>query len=73
MECFRLVQRVFFKGALIEGDSSVRYCLVRVKRRVGLLQAEWNFEFGFVIPKSTNTWQQTIEAATQVLPAALLR
>ncbi len=23
---------------------------------------EWNFHFGFVIPNSTNTWQQTIEA-----------
>ena len=26
---------------------------------------EWNFEFGFVIPKSTNTWQSLIEAAPE--------
>lgn len=36
---------------------------------------EWNFNFGFVIPNSTNTWQQTIEAAeeSQMMPAALLK
>jgi retinal rod rhodopsin-sensitive cGMP 3',5'-cyclic phosphodiesterase subunit delta len=35
---------------------------------------EWFFDFGFVIPNSTNTWQQTIEAApsSQMLPASLL-
>ncbi|CAE6970964.1 PDE6D [Symbiodinium natans] len=35
---------------------------------------EWNFHFGFVIPNSTNTWQQTIEAAEEeeMLPAELL-
>ena len=35
---------------------------------------EWNFQFGFVIPNSTNTWQQTIEAAeeSQMMPASVL-
>ncbi|CAI9740987.1 rod rhodopsin-sensitive cGMP 3 3' [Octopus vulgaris] len=35
---------------------------------------EWYFEFGFVIPGSTNTWQSTIEAApeNQMMPANLL-
>lgn len=35
---------------------------------------EWYFEFGFVIPNSTNTWQSLIEAAAeaQMLPAGLL-
>ncbi len=35
---------------------------------------EWNFEFGFVIPNSTNTWQQTIESAGEgnMLPASAL-
>uniref|UniRef100_A0A7S1PVQ4 GMP phosphodiesterase delta subunit domain-containing protein n=1 Tax=Alexandrium catenella TaxID=2925 RepID=A0A7S1PVQ4_ALECA len=35
---------------------------------------EWNFAFGFVIPNSTNTWQQTIEAAEEedMIPAELL-
>ena len=35
---------------------------------------EFSFKFGFVIPNSTNTWQQTIEAAdeSRMLPAAAL-
>ncbi|XP_003385303.1 PREDICTED: retinal rod rhodopsin-sensitive cGMP 3',5'-cyclic phosphodiesterase subunit delta-like [Amphimedon queenslandica] len=35
---------------------------------------EWSFEFGFVIPSSTNTWQSIIEAApeSQMIPASLL-
>eukprot|EP00930_Biecheleria_cincta_P093251 TRINITY_DN83489_c0_g1_i1.p1 TRINITY_DN83489_c0_g1~~TRINITY_DN83489_c0_g1_i1.p1 ORF type:complete len:149 (-),score=35.16 TRINITY_DN83489_c0_g1_i1:96-542(-) len=35
---------------------------------------EWNFHFGFVIPNSTNTWQQVIEAADEeeMIPAELL-
>jgi len=37
--------------------------------------AEWFFEFGFVIPESTNTWQSVIEAAPQgqMMPASALR
>ncbi|GLH01967.1 Probable cGMP 3',5'-cyclic phosphodiesterase subunit delta [Gryllus bimaculatus] len=35
---------------------------------------EWFFEFGFVIPNSTNTWQSMIEAApeSQMMPANVL-
>ena len=35
---------------------------------------EWFFEFGFVIPGSTNTWQSLIEAApeSQMMPAQAL-
>lgn len=35
---------------------------------------EWKFEFGFVIPNSTNTWQSLIEAApeSQMMPARVL-
>ena len=34
----------------------------------------WSFKFGFVIPNSTNTWEQVIEAAGegQMLPAEML-
>ena len=37
--------------------------------------SEWFFEFGFVIPDSTNTWQSIIEAAPeeQMMPANVLR
>merc|ERR1712196_154763 len=35
---------------------------------------EWRFDFGFVIPSSTNTWQSTIEAAGEgkMIPADIL-
>jgi len=33
---------------------------------------EWFFKFGFVMPNSTNQWQSTIEAASEMLPAELL-
>lgn len=36
---------------------------------------EWFFEFGFVIPNSTNTWQSVIESApeSQMMPANVLK
>ncbi|XP_064105809.1 retinal rod rhodopsin-sensitive cGMP 3',5'-cyclic phosphodiesterase subunit delta-like [Macrobrachium nipponense] len=54
MEKFRLEQRVYYKGRMLE---------------------EWFFEFGTVIPNSTNTWQSLIEAApeSQMMPAQVLR
>ena len=41
----------------------------------GTCMEEWRFEFGFVIPGSTNSWQNTIHAAaaSEMLPANLLR
>lgn len=38
------------------------------------LMEEWNFNFGFVIPGSTNSWENTIEAVEtdQMLPAEIL-
>ncbi|XP_060532962.1 retinal rod rhodopsin-sensitive cGMP 3',5'-cyclic phosphodiesterase subunit delta [Cylas formicarius] len=35
---------------------------------------EWDFEFGFVMPESTNTWQSIMEAApeSQMMPASVL-
>ena len=53
MDKFRLEQKVYFKGKILE---------------------EWYFEFGFVIPDSTNTWQSVIEAApeSQMMPANVL-
>ena len=40
-----------------------------------VLISEWYFEFGFVIPGSTNTWQSVIEAApeNQMMPANVLK
>lgn len=33
---------------------------------------QWDFDFGFVIPGSTNSWQCTIEAGDAVIPAEIL-
>jgi len=49
----------------------------RLEQRVlyrGRCLEEWHFEFGFVIPQSTNTWQSLIEAApeSQMMPARVL-
>lgn len=49
----------------------------RLEQRVlfkGKCIEEWFFEFGFVIPSSTNTWQSIIEAApeSQMMPANVL-
>ncbi|KAL1501276.1 hypothetical protein ABEB36_006627 [Hypothenemus hampei] len=40
----------------------------------GRLLEEWYFEFGFVMPESTNTWQSIMEAApeSQMMPASVL-
>ena len=51
---------------------------LRLEQRIffqGSCMEEWNFQFGFVIPNSTNTWQQTIEAAeeSKMLPAHALK
>jgi len=50
---------------------------LRVVQRVFLhdnLIEEWPFHFGFVIPGSTNTWQNVIESAptSQMIPAKIL-
>ncbi|XP_033641847.1 retinal rod rhodopsin-sensitive cGMP 3',5'-cyclic phosphodiesterase subunit delta-like [Asterias rubens] len=49
----------------------------RLEQRVlfkGKCLEEWYFDFGFVIPNSTNTWQSLIEAApeNQMMPANVL-
>lgn len=71
----RLEQRVCFKGKLMEGErkrSTGRIVLIRA--HFDMCCAEWCFDFGFVIPGSTNTWQSVIEAApeSQMMPANVL-
>eukprot|EP00045_Choanoeca_perplexa_P023067 m.12083 g.12083 ORF g.12083 m.12083 type:complete len:147 (-) comp9901_c0_seq1:27-467(-) len=40
----------------------------------GSVMEQWHFEFGFVIPDSTNSWQNVIEAAPEgaMMPASAL-
>ena len=76
----RLEQRIFFQGGCMEGATArPRPRAVRPhahsRRAAPPRRAEWNFQFGFVIPNSTNTWQQTIHAAdeSKMIPASLLK
>ena len=83
MQGFRLEQRVYFKGTIIEGVVSLTADAARLlssfsrchSLSFSLLHLEWTFSFGFVIPGSTNTWQSLIEAAAenQMIPSNLLK
>jgi retinal rod rhodopsin-sensitive cGMP 3',5'-cyclic phosphodiesterase subunit delta len=49
-----------------------KFRLVQTVTVFGQAIEEWKFDFGFVIPNSTNTWQCIIEAGPDVLPASVL-
>ncbi len=68
----RLEQKVYLGGMCIEGGSYV-ICWMSIVDF--FISTEHLFQFGFVIPGSTNTWQQTIVAAgaDKMLPASQLR
>ena len=57
---------------LVKGECFFFFLLIMIILFSGC--SEWNFEFGFVIPCSTNTWQSVIEAApeSQMMPASAL-
>mgnify|MGYP001259110374 CR=1 FL=1 len=47
----------------------------KIRQRVllhGQPVEEWNFDFGFVIPESTNTWQALMEAKPNIKSAEVL-
>mmetsp|Transcript_56716 Transcript_56716/g.88272 ORF Transcript_56716/g.88272 Transcript_56716/m.88272 type:complete len:164 (-) Transcript_56716:89-580(-) len=70
LRCRQVSREINFSSA--EMMNSLR--LVQTVIFNGAQLEEWNFSFGFVIPNSTNTWQQTIEAAAEeeMIPAELL-
>mmetsp|Transcript_22007 Transcript_22007/g.63135 ORF Transcript_22007/g.63135 Transcript_22007/m.63135 type:complete len:168 (+) Transcript_22007:49-552(+) len=70
LSCPQVSREINFSSQ--EQMSSLR--LVQTIHFNGQHLEEWQFSFGFVIPNSTNTWQQTIEAADadQMIPAELL-
>lgn len=68
LECRAVSREINFSSKeLIESLSLMQ----RIKLH-GKCIEEWVFQFGFVIPNSTNTWQQTIEAAAETFPASVL-
>lgn len=72
----RPTQHVYPAGFYQRGSKRPQQCdLITSERLVCLcVSPEWFFEFGFVIPNSTNTWQSLIEAApeSQMMPANVL-
>jgi hypothetical protein len=77
MDKFRLIQNVLFKEKPLEGPGT-KWVLCLEAPSTGqpsvFALTEWHFEFGFVMPGSTNSWQSIIEAApdSQMMPAAVL-
>merc|ERR1719236_312401 len=61
LKCKQVSREINFSSA--EMMSSLR--LVQTVLYNNSPLEEWRFSFGFVIPNSTNTWQQTIEAADE--------
>lgn len=60
---FRLQQRVYFMGTCIEGWLCIAIIDNVINLILSIFSTEWFFSFGFVMPNSTNSWQQTIDAA----------
>ena len=59
---------VFFSKNVIE-----EFAIIQRMSMMGQVIEEHVFKFGFVIPNSTNSWDQTIEAEVgQVMPAEVL-
>jgi len=59
----------------IEFSSQEEIQELRLLQKVRLndhLIEEWNFTFGFVIPSSTNTWQNIIVSAPDIMDASIL-
>lgn len=55
-------------------NSISKFKLIQKVKLMDELIEEWNFDFGFVIPNSENSWEQVIDAAPsdQMLPADIL-
>ena len=63
---------VFSSSHVHERLSLTQRLLLRTAQGVQLVE-EWRFDFGFVIPGSTNAWESMVEADEDgVLPADVL-
>jgi retinal rod rhodopsin-sensitive cGMP 3',5'-cyclic phosphodiesterase subunit delta len=75
LENFRLEQKVLFKVSILCKNCNTIPANLILLFSQGRVLEEWSFDFGFVIPNSTNTWQSIIEAApeSQMMPAQILK
>jgi retinal rod rhodopsin-sensitive cGMP 3',5'-cyclic phosphodiesterase subunit delta len=65
-----LESRAVSREIVFSSTSSID--LFRLEQRIlfhGTCIETWSFKFGFVIPNSTNSWQQVIQAADVMMPA----
>lgn len=71
LKCRAVSREINFSSA----EPMERFRLEQKVLFKGRCLEEWFFEFGFVIPNSTNTWQSAIQAApeSQMMPADVLK
>ena len=71
LRCRAISREINFSSA----EPMERFRLEQKVLFKGRCLEEWFFEFGFVIPNSTNTWQSLIQAApeSQMMPANILK
>ena len=71
LKCRAVSREINFSSA----EPMERFRLEQKVLFKGRCLEEWFFEFGFVIPNSTNTWQSLIQAApeSQMMPANVLK
>ncbi len=69
---------MYYQGTCIEGTLSPSAHITNISDNhcsvSSVVIVEWFFTFGYVIPHSKNSWQQTIDAAppSEMLPAEVL-
>ena len=70
LKCSAVSRELLFSSKDLIEDLRI----VQEVQLLGQTIEQWSFEFGFVIPNSTNTWGTTIEAAERdrMIPAEIL-
>ncbi len=68
LECKSIVREINFSSA----DSIENFEIVQNYYLSGELIETTKFHFGFVIPNSTNNWEQIIEAKKEMIPYSIL-
>lgn len=69
LKCKQVKREIVFSST----DAIKNLSLVQQVRLNGMDVERWEFDFGFVIPNSTNSWESIIEASKEgTMPAELL-
>ncbi len=70
LRCKSVSREIMFSSTETIGKLSLKQKVLLMGEPI----EQWDFDFGFVMPNSTNSWQQTIEAAeeSEIIPADVL-